>query len=583
MARSKASVWETIGRRPELEQLLAARLGMHPVAAAALVAAGITSPSEADIYLSSDIEALRDPLEIQGMGEAVDMVRRAAEGRERILVHGDFDADGICATALLIRTLCHIGCNVRYYLPDRMSEGYGVSERAVRQAAAEGISLIITADCGITAHQEVALAKRLGCNVIVFDHHDPEPDLPEADVIVAPRLPYWEYECSEMPASALALRFAQAVRRRMGHVALRPEELVDLAAVGVVADVAPMCGENRVIVRAGLDRLPNTSLPGLRALQDIASVREPIRAYDIGYRIGPRINAVGRLADAGDALDLLLTENEDHARRLALHLDRKNRERQNIQERIYREAVEMLVREPKFLELPVIVLSSSSESWHVGVVGIVASKVVEEFGRPTVLLVEEDGVARGSARSVAGFHITEALRACGQLVIECGGHAMAAGLRARVEDVARLREALAEQATWQGFTELQVESRIRAIPVDIEELDHTLPRDLARLEPFGPGSPEPLFVLEDIEVVETRYVGRGNAHLKLFLTDGRRTVGAIGFRMGDRQPPKVSEHIDVCFVPSLDTYWGRPELELWVKDWRKTPLAALPRRQNKRL
>jgi len=536
------------------------------VAAAVLLAGGVTGAEQARAFLSGSLSSLADPLSIRGMAEAVAVVLEAVRAGEGILVHGDYDADGICATALLVHALHRLDSPVHFYLPDRFEDDYGVSERAIRAAAAQGIRVIVTVDCGITAHEEVALANSLGCRVVVLDHHDPGHHLPDAEVVVAPRLPDWEYEGGEMPASALALRFVQALGAVSDREeALRAEELVDVAAVGIVADVAPMVGDNRVLVRAGLDRLPHTSLPGLRALQQVAGVTEPLRAYDVGFRLAPRINAVGRLGDAGDAVDLLLTNDPDEARRLALYLDQRNRERQQVQQRIYDEAVAMLAGAPELLELPVILLSS--EAWHVGVVGIVASKLVEEFGRPVVLLVEMDGVARGSARSVQGFDITSALRACGELLIRCGGHPMAAGLRAEPHRVPALRQALASQADWEGLEATDEEAPEQAIPVEAGEVDESLPGDLARLEPFGPGNPEPLFVTEGLEVVEVRTVGRDSSHLKILLTDGRRTLEAIGFRMGNGERPAVGEKIDVCFVPEIDTYWGRPQLQLRLKAW----------------
>lgn len=576
MPRRHVSSWHELQRRPHVEQELATRLRVHPLAAAALAAANITEPAEARAYLSGSLDALPDPGRIRGMAEGARMIARAvAEGRQ-VLVHGDYDADGICSSAILTRALHTLGAHVHYFLPDRFVDDYGVSERAVRAAARAGIDVIMTVDCGITAHDEIATARSLGCHVIVLDHHEPDSELPPADVVIAPRLPEWEYECQEMPASALALRFVQALAEASGAGRrLGAEQFVELAAVGVVADVAPMVGENRIIVRAGLDRLPRTDVPGLRALQQVAQVEAPVRAYDIGFRIAPRINAVGRLADAADALELLITDDEDKARRLALYLDTKNRERQRLQDRIYKEAEEMLARQPDLLELPVIVLSSPS--WHIGVVGIVASKIVDDFGRPVVLLAEdhESGIARGSARSVESFDITAGLRACGDLTLACGGHPMAAGLRARIEDVPRLREALAAVAEDQGLSARRDDAPVRTIPVELAELDETLPADLARLEPFGPGNPEPLFSISGLEVVETRYVGRDSQHVKLFLTDGTMTVEAIGFGMGNGRVPAAGQNIDICFIPELDTYWGRPQVQLRLKGWR--PSQGRPR------
>jgi single-stranded-DNA-specific exonuclease len=572
MALCSSTSWHLTARQPQLEALLAVRLNLHPLAAAALIASGVSNPEEAQGYLSGSLADLPNPLRIRGMEEAVEIVGAALADRQDILVHGDYDADGICATAILVHALHRCGARVHYYLPDRFTESYGVSARAVRSAAHHGIPLIITVDCGITAHAEVALAKSLGCRVVVIDHHQPGLQLPPADAVVAPRRHDWQYECSDLPAAALALRFVQALGQRLQPCPVEAEEVVELAALGVIADVAPLQGENRIIARAGLTRLPHTPSPGLRALQEIAAVRPPIRGVDVAYRLVPRLNAAGRLADAGDALDMLLTNDEDEARRLALYLDQQNRQRQRLQDAVYNRAVEMIAAQPELLEQPVLVLSAPN--WHVGVVGIVASKLVEDFARPVVLLVEEGETARGSARSVAGFDITAALGACAELLHTYGGHAMAAGLRLPTAQIPALRAQLCQQATLAGMTAAAQLTPRLAIPVALDEIDETLPADLARLEPFGAGNPEPCFVASRLAVLEARTVGRDGAHLKLFLTDGRRTVEAIGYRMGNKLAPGTNQRVDICFVPELNEYWGQPQLQLRLLAWRPAQAAG---------
>ncbi|MBC7289046.1 MAG: single-stranded-DNA-specific exonuclease RecJ [Armatimonadetes bacterium] len=573
MPRQPITNWRTIPRRPREEALLAARLRIHPLAAAALVASGVNSPEQAAAYITGNLEALPSPFEMAGMAEAVDVIIAAVRDRHPILLHGDYDADGICSTAILCRALQDIGATAFYYLPDRFEDGYGVSPAALREAAGRGVRLVITADCGITAHDELSLARELGLRVVVLDHHLPLDTLPPADAIVAPRLPNWEYRCPDMPASALSLRLVQALGEALGGDGMAAaERFADIAAVGTVADVAPMEGENRVIVRAGLDAIRRTRWVGLKALKDIAGIGDVVRAWDVGFRIAPRINAAGRLADAALALDLLTTDDETEAYRLAHHLDNHNRERQRIQEQILAQALEMVALSPELLEYPVLVLSSPQ--WHVGVVGIVAAKLVEQFGRPTILLVEEgEGTraeARGSARSTEGFDIAFALSACEDLLTTFGGHAMAAGLRLPRENIPSLREGLRRVAEEFGFAEPAGAAPPAVIEAGLEELDETLPRDLARLEPFGRGNPEPLFSARSLEVVEARTVGRSMEHLKLILTDGRRTVEAIGYGMARaRNETGPNALVDVCFVPVLDEYWGPPSVQLRLVGIRK--------------
>lgn len=575
MARNFLKSWRDVPRDEVLESDLAAHVGLHPLAAAALLWAGVRDARQARAYMSGSLDALPPASQFRGMTEAIELVIPAIADRSPILVHGDYDADGVCSAAVLVCALHRVGANVRYYLPHRFRDGYGVSERAVQAAAGKGIQLILTSDCGIAAHDEISLAKSLGCSVIVLDHHDPGPTLPQADVVVAPRLPGWSYECEEMPASALAVRFVQALTEVLGDAPVRAEDLVDIAAIGIIADVAPMTGENRVIARAGLDKLNREPCVGIRVLMDVAAVRPPLRAYDVAFRLAPRLNAVGRLADPTDALELLLTADEDEARRLALHLDNNNRQRQRLQEQIYREAVRMLAEQPDLLQSPAIVLSSPD--WHAGVIGIVASKLAEEFDRPAVLFGQEPtrkcagaliGEMRGSARSVEAVDIMEALRMCEEHLIEYGGHPQAAGLRIDGGRVDAFRDALAEAIEAMGLPDRKKQDP-QAIPASLDEIDETLVSDLARLEPFGPGNPEPIFATEGLQVVEVRTVGREESHLKLYLSDGRRTVEAIGFGMaGKDDEPKSDDRIDVCFVPTVDDYWGQPQVQMRLVGWR---------------
>ena len=584
MARKFLKSWRYVPRDEVLEADLAARVGIHSLAAAALIWAGVRDPDQARAYMLGSLDTLPPASEFRGMTEAVELVLLATADGRPILVHGDYDADGICSAAVLIHALHRLGAKVIYYLPHRFRDGYGVSERAVRAAIANGINLILTSDCGISAHDEISLAKSRGCSVIVLDHHEPGPTLPEADVVVAPKVPDWSYECREMPASALALRFVQALTQMLGDAPVRAEDLVDLAAVGIIADVAPMTGENRVIARAGLDRLADTSWPGLRALMDVAALRPPVRAYDVAFRLAPRLNAVGRLSDANHALELLLSADEDEARRLALHLDGENRERQRIQEQIYDDAISMLGEQPDLLSLPAIVLSSPE--WHAGVIGIVAAKLAEEFDRPAVLFGsppnaspgdkpgELVGELRGSGRSVEAVDLLEAVRKCGEHLVEYGGHSKAVGLCIQSGGVDAFRDALSE-ALEATEPPTKKKDEPEAIKVKLEEVDETLVADLARLEPFGPGNPEPIFAVEQLQVVEVRAVGKDQKHLKLYLSDGQRTVEAIGFGMAGKagkpregNEPREGQKLDVCFVPAVDDYWGRPQVQLRLVGWR---------------
>jgi single-stranded-DNA-specific exonuclease len=506
-----------------------------------------------------------DPFMLNGMEAAVDRIRRAVADSERVLVYGDYDVDGTSATALYIEFLRGLGCEPKFYIPHRLKEGYGVNADAVRRIAASGVSLVMTVDCGTTSFAEIELARSLGMDVIITDHHLPEDTLPRAFAVLNPYRSDSVYPTQGFCSAGLVFKVVTAYAMKYGRGAGSLDKHLDLVALATIADLMPLDSENRWMVQRGLREITAGRRLGLRALKTVAGISGACSAGTIGFQLAPRINAAGRLDDAADAVRLLLTEDEDEARALAESLDRLNRERQQTEERMTAEAIEALGsgadgREP-------IVLAS--RSWHAGVVGIVASRLVERYHRPAVLIaVEENGKGRGSARSIAGVNIYEGIRHCRQDLDACGGHAAAAGLTIQAEAVprfrARLAEALAEPLSRAAGRRLVCDAEVEPLgllPPVVRELD--------RLGPFGMGNPEPTLVFRRLRISSARVVG--NNHLKLMLRGARGPVlTAFGYGMGAWPEFPPADPVDLACSLEINTWNGTEGVQLRLKDVRSS-------------
>ncbi len=502
---------------------LAADLGVSEVLAQVLVRRGLGDPAAARSFLYPEFR-VHDPYLMAGMAEARERIDRALRRSEPIAVHGDYDADGITATFLLVGVLSELGADVRWRLPNRFSEGYGVSSAAVEELAAAGVKLLITVDCGINAREEVAQAQALGMDVIVTDHHELEGGLPPC-VVVSPKL--GGYPCAHLAGVGVAFKLAHALLEERGEalvdlpLALRP--YTDLVAVGTIADVVPITGENRVLTAIGLGRLRSSPRPGLAALLEVAGGRpESVDAGAVGFRLGPRLNAAGRLEDASIALELLGAPDRDTALPLALRLNELNRERQTIEAAMLESAV-ALVPDPL---PPALVLSSPD--WHEGVVGIVASRVAERFHRPAILLSESDDMAKGSGRSIPAFDLLGAVERSSEHLITFGGHRAACGLRLRRDAIPAFREAfVAQAAAALGPDDLQRVRQVDAI-VGGDELTLGLADELELLAPHGFGNRQVTLLLHAAEVVAPRLT-RDKRHAQYRVRCDGATCQAIHF------------------------------------------------------
>jgi single-stranded-DNA-specific exonuclease len=544
---------------------LAEKLGVSAVVAKILVARGLTTFDECKRFFRPDSSQFHDPFLFHDMEKACDRVFTAIRDRETIIIYGDYDVDGVTATALLIRLLRQFGAQCDYYLPNRLTEGYGLSAEGVRTIAAQGAKLIITVDCGITACDEVALAGSLGIDVIVTDHHEPKDAVPNAYAILDPKLASCGYPDASLAGVGVALKLGQGLVRRMGGDEDQWISFLALAALGTAADIVPLRGENRVIVALGFGMLAHTRNPGLFALlsaQDCAG--SSLSTGDVVFRIAPCINASGRLGDSRRGVELLLTDNTSTAALIAQELKQANIERRAIDAKIQEEAFAWVEENCDPADDYAIVAGSTA--WHCGVVGIVASKLVEKYHRPAILFaIGENGVARGSGRSISGFHLHEALASCSGLLESFGGHAAAAGMTLKHDNLDKFRLQINEVAR----ERLSPEDLLPRITADAEvkmsDLTPKLYSILKQMEPFGPGNMRPVLVCR---YVKNKYSPKivGKNHLKLSVHDGGAAMDAVAFNFGDRLDELVAaREFTLAFTLDENEWNGRTTLQLKIR------------------
>ncbi len=556
-------VWRIVPPDGTLREALSRSLDIPPILAQVLVNRGLSEPGPAfDFLHRHDESSLLDPFLLKGMEQAVARIRRACSRGETILVFGDYDVDGVTSSVVVHKTLRRLGGRVRHHIPHRFRDGYGLNEEAVDLARRSGASLVIGVDCGITAHGPLARLKAAGIDGIVLDHHEPTPrGVPDALAVIDPKQEGCPYPFPHLAAVGLAAKLAQALEGRL------PYSEMDLVALGTIADVVPIVGENRAFVKLGLPVLERTANKGLAALMRAARIHgRPFRPSYAGFVLGPRINATGRMDSALHALNLLLAEEEAEAARLAGVLEGLNDRRRKVQQEVGRDVVSRVEREVNFNDQRVIVVSG--EGWHRGVLGIVAGRVAERYFRPTVVISVEDGIGTASARSIRDFPLHEALEHCSGLLEAYGGHRSAAGLTIRAENIPRFRDLINAFAG----TALQPHHLVPSLDIDAEaalpEVDLDLARRIASLEPFGEGNPEPLFCCRGL-AVQGRPAVLARDTLKFDVTDGRVTRSVIGFGMGGRAPElTAARRVDLAFHLDVDDWNKSPRPQLRLKDMR---------------
>jgi single-stranded-DNA-specific exonuclease len=570
--KKKSKRW--IIREPEGIRVarLASELGVSTIVASLLVARGYGDQESANSFLNPSLDQLHDPSLMLGMSEAVARLLQAIDNQERILIYGDYDVDGTTGTAVLLRALNMLGAQTGFHVPHRFTEGYGIRQDALEKAAADGYKLVVSVDCGITAHEPLHWARANGLDIIVTDHHLPDADegAPPAFAVLNPNQRGCNYPDKSLAGVGVAFKLIHALFRARGRESVVPGFL-KMVAIGTVADVAKLVGENRAIVALGLSDLPRATNPGLRALIDIAGCGDDaeMTAYDLGFRIGPRINAAGRMDAARAVVELFGAKEPEEARRLAEHLDTRNRERMDAQREIFNRAVEEFESSGTDLSLCYAAVIAG-DGWHRGVIGLAASKIAERLNRPCVVISLEGDTGHGSARSIAAYHLFDGITSCRDLLDKFGGHSHAAGLSIKRDRIDEFRRRLNEHAA----SCLTEDDLIPAIQIDAEispkELGFGLSQDLRALEPFGAGNPRPVFMTRGFRVLSQPQIIK-EQHLKMRVAgDDNRPFEAMWWRGVEEveATPQPNQRIDLAYEFEANRWQGDIRLQLNVRDMR---------------
>jgi len=564
-----AKRWTILPEQPHLRSLLQKELNLSPILSQLLVNRNITNPESAQKFLFSTLGDLRHPFLMKGIKRATRRIIEAVYQKETIGIFGDYDADGITGTAMLKLFLEALGAHVIFHIPHRLKEGYGLNIPALEKLRAQGTSLVITVDCGISNEEEILFARDQGIDVIVTDHHQVPERIPEAYAVLNPKQKDCDFPFKHLAGVGVAFYLIIALRkilREEGFWAERDipnlRDYLDLVALGTLADISPLVEENRIFVKHGMDVMNQTQRPGLIALKKVGGAENtPITPEIITFRLTPRINAAGRLGQADKGVTLLTTSDESLAERIAQELNEENTKRQQIESTIFEEACQIIEENQGWANQKVFVLASPA--WHQGVIGIGASRIVDRYYRPTILISVNGETGRGSARSIEAFHIYNGLQQCRDLLKDFGGHEYAAGLTISSDNISKLREAL----TTLIEKTLSPEDFIPQLSIDaqieLDQINESVIQEIESLAPFGSNNPEPLFVSDALPLQTPYIVGKG--HLKMRIGNGKSNFDAIGFGMGDVMPAPDSQ-IRVVFVPQINIWQGVRSVQLKIKD-----------------
>ena len=555
--------WKVRPVNRALQEELGSKLNILPLTAQLLVNRGLVEVDKASSFLRPDLATLHDPMLMKGMDRAVERIVKALSNREKIAVYGDYDVDGATSTALLYLFFREIGVDVMTYIPERLAEGYGLNAGALKKLAASGAKVVITVDCGSSNNEEAAFASTIGVDLIITDHHEISGEAPPAYALVNPRQPGCAFPFKGLAGVGVAFNLIVALRARLRGTgwfkgdAPNLKRYLDIVALGTVADLVPLVDENRVLVHYGLKELGRTQRPGLKALMEASGLKGRCDADNIAFQLAPRLNAAGRIASASMALNLLTTESPEEGARLAKELEGENSSRQRIEAQTLEEALTMI---EGHTDNGIVLFS---ERWHPGVIGIVASRLVDRFSKPAVLIALDNGVGKGSARGIRSFDILEGLKSCSALLERFGGHKAAAGLTVAQDKVEAFRDEFVRYANRTLTDEdLMPEVNIDAL-VSLEEVDRRLIMEIESLAPFGASNREPLLGLSDAQIVSTEVVG--SRHLSFRVKHNGRLQRGIGFGLAGLHPVQGKGY-GIAFSPYMDEWQGTASLRLRIKD-----------------
>lgn len=555
--------WKVLGEEKPLVETFVKELKISPLVANLLLNRGLNSLDEAKRFLYIEDMSFHDPFLMKGMELAVNRINKAIQEGEKILIFGDYDADGVSSTAVMCYALKQLGANFHYYIPNRFTEGYGPNEPALRKAKADGFNLVVTVDTGVSAVHEANIAKEIGLDFIITDHHEAPPILPDAYCIVNPKQPDCSYPFKGLAGVGVAFKVAHAL---LGEP---PEHLLDIAVIGTVADLVPLIDENRLITRKGIRALERTDKPGLIALKKVCNFKDAkLNAEHIGFGIGPRINAAGRLETADPAVQLLITSESDEAEQLANEIDELNKVRQSIVNEITKEAIEIV--ESSFLSADEHkVLIVAKENWNAGVIGIVASRLVEKYYRPTIVMSIDPvkGLAKGSARSIEGFDMFENLSESRNILPHFGGHPMAAGLTMEVNNIELLRTRLNAQASKVLTSEDYIPISKIDLSVPLKEVNLSVIEEMEELAPYGVSNPTPKVLFEDVNLSQMKRIGSAENHLKMLVEQEGHSIDCIGFHLGHVfSHISMSSKVSAVGTLSINEWNGHSKPQLQLED-----------------
>lgn len=563
-------IWEYKNKNLNKEDIIsyAKKHGLPPVIACIMLNRGICEDRDALAYLKKGLDGVLNPYDFNDMDVAVERVKTAIEKGEKITIYGDYDVDGITATALLYKFLKSVGAYVDFYIPDRHKEGYGLNIPAINRLIKKGTKLFISVDCGITSVGEVEFAKTMGTEFIITDHHTCKEEIPRAVAVINPKRPDTLYGFDGLCGAGVAFKLALAVSMSLGMEAKSVfMEYVDLAAIGTVADIVPLLCENRVIVEKGIKALENTKNQGIKALLSVAGMdNKTLDSQGIAFAISPRLNAAGRMESAEIAVRLLIEEDYEKAIEIAKYLDGLNKKRQEIEQEISKEALEQI----ESFDAGQNVYVLSSENWHSGVIGIVASKLSDMLYRPCILIACEDGKGTASGRSIEEMNLFDALTDCEDILTAFGGHAQAAGLSIKQEDIDSFRVRINEYAKKQFEDKTLMPKLGIDCNIDTSSISLASAKTVAMLEPFGMGNEVPVFSSGGMRVITIQTMGANGQHIRLYLTDGKNTFNAVGFNMGELiNDLKSGDVVSIAYNMSVNVYNGAENLQLILKDVKK--------------